>query len=131
MKPKYLRRELHRLDGSLVLFTSKRAMELEMQRLRIDPRKWAPFPANPGNANTTAYNKNGTTVYVVCVNVEPKDPLGMVGLMVHEAVHVFQLHCEAISEHKPSDEFMAYGIQYIAHDLIEDLGRQFFRRKKP
>lgn len=48
-----------------------------------------------------------------------KRPIEQVyGLIVHEAVHVWQRIVEHIGEHKPSDEFMAYGIQTIAQELM-------------
>lgn len=44
------------------------------------------------------------------------------GLIVHEAVHVWQAVREAMCEEQPSTEFEAYSIQAIAQCLLEDYG---------
>lgn len=43
----------------------------------------------------------------------------ILGLLVHEAVHVWQFHCEWIGEEKPGTEAQAYGIQKIATELFK------------
>jgi hypothetical protein len=43
----------------------------------------------------------------------------ILGLLVHEAVHVWQFHCEWIGEDKPGTEAQAYGIQKIATELFK------------
>jgi hypothetical protein len=56
----------------------------------------------------------------VVVGLKKHDnPLEIVGLIVHEAVHVFDYICEAIGEDEPSDEFKAYSIQMITMMLMK------------
>ena len=47
----------------------------------------------------------------------------IIGLLAHEAMHVFQNLCELQSDHKPSEEFQACGIQRITMDLIDEYVR--------
>lgn len=46
------------------------------------------------------------------------EPVEVAGLLVHEAVHVFQEHCRDIGERAPSAEFEAYSIQWISQQLM-------------
>lgn len=41
------------------------------------------------------------------------------GLLVHEAVHVWQFHCEWIGEDKPGNETEAYAIQKLSVELMK------------
>lgn len=46
------------------------------------------------------------------------------GLLVHEAVHIFQHFCERIGERQPSSEFEAYSIQAMAQRLMYSYAEQ-------
>jgi hypothetical protein len=48
-----------------------------------------------------------------------KDQLQVYGLLLHEAVHVWQIVKRRMGEREPSVEFEAYSIQSIAQDLFE------------
>ncbi|MGL2945419.1 hypothetical protein ACSVHN_16680 [Acinetobacter baumannii] len=48
-----------------------------------------------------------------------KDQIQVYGLLLHEAVHIWQIVKRRMSEHEPSVEFEAYSIQAIAQDLFE------------
>jgi hypothetical protein len=44
--------------------------------------------------------------------------------LVHEAVHIWQYHCELVCEVKPGDEQEAYAIEHIARGLMESYLQQ-------
>lgn len=58
---------------------------------------------------------------IVCIR-ERKDtkPAEVIGLLIHEAVHIWQWIKEEINEKAPISEFEAYAIQGIAQKLIEE-----------
>lgn len=72
----------------------------------------------PGNANHRA-------CAIVCIRGwEGREPVAVAGLLVHEAVHIWQSFCEIIGETEPGSEFEAYSIQWIAQQLMWDFQRQ-------
>lgn len=82
---------------------------------------------NPGyNGLVQTYrHKNGTNCNVVSIaNHEGRGPIEVAGILVHEAVHVFQSICEMMGEHSPSKEFEAYSIQVIAMRLMSSYERK-------
>jgi hypothetical protein len=64
---------------------------------------------------------DGKPVSIVCMRDTYKQKLWIevIGLLAHEAVHIFDDFCESIGESKPSYEFKAYGTQWILQQLIE------------
>lgn len=79
----------------------------------------------PG-ANATVHhdtNKDGKRACVVCISVTDQSPIEIAGLLVHEAVHVWQEHCADMGEKSPASEQMAYGIQAIAQELMAAYAR--------
>lgn len=76
---------------------------------------------------TTSYfeHKNGSLVAIVTLAPwAGRKPVEVAGLLVHEAVHVWQRYCERIGERNPGDEQMAYGIQAIAQELMQSFTEQ-------
>ena len=53
------------------------------------------------------------------------------GVIVHEAVHVWQNIREAMEEESPSHEFEAYSLQWIVHNLIKDYGTETNSERMP
>ena len=78
------------------------------------------------NATTTwTEHSDGAPIYIVSLAVKP----GIIGIqiaaiLVHEAVHVFQYHCEYLGETAPSKEFEAYSIQHISQALMQKYADQ-------
>ncbi len=80
-------------------------------------------------ADATAHffdNPDGKTVAVVCLAESRKrrEPVEVAGMLVHEAVHVWQAYCREIGERNPGDEQEAYAIQSIAQELMAEFARR-------
>lgn len=103
---------------------SEKAWKREMKRLGDEgvPIPDAPYPTSDGCCTTFV---NDTTGKVVCLVTianhldDADDPVGIVTLIAHEAVHVWQAIREDIGEEAPSVEFEAYAIQNISAHLLE------------
>jgi len=92
----------------------------QCKKLKV-PAESIPGWINKGaNATThTMENEEGRLCSIVCIE-QRKDfgPEQIIGLLVHEAVHVWQEFSDSIGEEKPSPEFEAYSIQAISQRLV-------------
>lgn len=74
------------------------------------------------HANATVHflePADGDQCCIVAIQAtEANTSIQIAGLLVHEAVHVFQRFCERIGEDDPSAEFEAYSIQTISQRLM-------------
>lgn len=79
-------------------------------------------------ANATVHfidNPDGQLCALVCLgSTAGRTPLEIAGLLVHEAVHIWQEFCDSIGERGPSREFEAYSIQCIAQRLMESFAQR-------
>ena len=65
-------------------------------------------------------DEEGGPAAVVCIGGWKGRAMSQIaGLLVHEAVHVWQETRDRMGEHRPSSEFEAYAVQGIAQELIE------------
>lgn len=130
MKPEWLNRSLFDLPCYLTLCTTPAMFEKELKRLGV-PKPWPEFVLNT-HSHATAHqfekvNDTGKRTVIVCIPPDQeRDQLEIVGLIVHEAVHVWQWACENIGEDKPSMEFEAYAIQRLTQNLLGEYRRQVF-----
>lgn len=70
-------------------------------------------------------HENGGLCCVVCLKgYEGRDPIEVAGLLVHEAVHVWQQYAENIGEHHEGAEQEAYAIQSISQELMAEFARR-------
>lgn len=94
----------------------EKAFRREMKRLGCEN----PPPYTLSGGTTHCLRKDGAlTTCIVCA--KRRDGVGteaMIGLLVHEAVHVWQAVLESMSEEDPSPEFEAYTVQHIAQWLV-------------
>lgn len=78
----------------------------------------APFDFLEGNADARV-NLNDGFAIVQLGDSSEWNTLQVHGLLLHEAVHIWQELKERMGEGEPSIEFEAYSIQAIAQDLFE------------
>ena len=77
------------------------------------------------NATTHFFRLPGKLCVVVSLNEwNGRDPVEVAGLLIHEAVHIWQRHAEDMGEHSPADEQEAYAIQSIAQELLAEFARR-------
>ncbi|MCA8017759.1 hypothetical protein [Burkholderia metallica] len=118
---RYANGALLEMPCHLALCVTEGAYRREMQRLKIDAHPPFTIDGKEATAHWFDNRKGGQHLAIVCI-----DRAAMVGctgtqiagLLVHEAVHVFQRICRALGEESPSPEFEAYSIQRIAQDLM-------------
>ena len=121
MKTEWLERNLHTLTAHYALFLDEQAYHDELRDLEIPERDWPPFISTPQADATTHHIKmpSGKQLALVCMrNASAHSPASVYGLLIHEAVHIWQEHVEHIGEFNESREFEAYAIQRIAQELI-------------
>lgn len=85
-----------------------------------------PFVLNEWSHAATHWfqGAQGLTVIVCMRGASGRDPIEVAGLLVHEAVHIWQQYCESIGEHRPGDEQEAYAIQAISQELMQSFVKQ-------
>jgi hypothetical protein len=76
-------------------------------------------------------NKNdGQRAAIVCLgDTKGDNAIEIAGLLVHEAVHVWQDYASDIGEVNPGEEQEAYAIQAIAQELMAEYARRKRRAK--
>jgi hypothetical protein len=110
------------------LVITEKAFERELRRLKVAPKSW-PSYTNSAHANATCHFFEATKSADSCCIVTLRDwkrhtKPAILGLLVHEAVHIWQETRDRMGEHRPSVEFEAYAIQRIAQNLIYSLREQ-------
>jgi hypothetical protein len=107
---------------SIGLCQSEKDFKRELKRLKIPLSECSPWIPNGHDGKMWEFNKvKGChdRCCIVCIRAKKKNSPGeIVGLIVHESIHVWQAIKELIGERYPSPEFEAYSIQSIAQRLI-------------
>ncbi|EKU59476.1 hypothetical protein ACINWC323_1017 [Acinetobacter sp. WC-323] len=93
--------------------------QLHMDLLFDDMQEADQFLSIEGAAAQVDYYLNGTYAVVQLGDTSGRDLIEVYGLLLHEAVHVWQRVKTLMGEREPSTEFEAYSIQAIAQDLFE------------
>jgi len=131
-KDKKDKKQLEYCDRSLILSpiyyalcTSEKVFNKELKRLGIAKKDRPSFILNEwSHASVHHFENDGKYISLVCVDKQKNEENGVTpneicGLLIHEAVHIWQEIKENIGECEPSREFEAYSIQCIAQRLIE------------
>lgn len=95
---------------------------IKHMRLSVSP----PFMNTPhSHATAHFFDTPGGLAAVVCLrDFEGRDPVEVAGILVHEAVHVWQEYAAYIGEKEPGREQEAYAIQSIAQELMAEFARR-------
>lgn len=127
MKPKKPK-PLEWLDRSLLtspycyaLCLSEDAFKAEMKSLGVPNERRGGWIATPQADATLHYLENQKTsglAAIICLRANDKELEQVYSLLVHEAVHLWQVIKEHIGEDSPAKEQEAYAIQRIAQSLM-------------
>lgn len=124
MKNRWLDRHIAAPGPFLTLCLSENEFQQAMRILGIKRHNgWI----NPSaDATTHIYtNKESRLCCIVCLNdFAGRDPIKVAGLLVHEAVHVWQAYAERIGEDLPGIEQEAYAVQAISQELMAEFARR-------
>ena len=93
----------------------------ELAKMKVSPADWPEFISPSANATVHHFLTTDEVdeCCIVCIK-KTKLPVHQVtALLSHEAVHVWQAIRRNIGEHEPSDEFEAYAVQSIVHNLVQ------------
>jgi len=91
----------------------------ELKKLKVPREHWPEWLPSDSAGAVHFFEKNdGHQKCAIVCTEKHGDPNETVGLLIHEAVHVWQHICEALDEDNPSREFEAYSIQAISLRLI-------------
>jgi hypothetical protein len=106
------------------LCKNKKTFKKALKYLNIKKKDRPDFLKNEWSHATVHYFENdGKTTAIVCIgNCDNRTPSEIIGLLIHEAVHIWQEVKYKLGENNPSKEFEAYSIQCIAQRLIEAYG---------
>ena len=119
---KWIDRDLIISPYCIGLCQSEKSFIKEMKRLKMPDREIPTWVDETKDAQV--HYLDGATkrekCCIVCIKERPDTkPNEIIGLLIHESVHVWQWIKEEINEKSPSTEFEAYSIQNIAQKLIE------------
>ncbi len=107
----------------MALCLSEAEYSAACRHLKVEaPPHWI----RPGaDATLHTFTHQRKTTCVVCLSeFEGRDPIEVAGLLIHEAVHVWQHYCDDIGETHPGAEQEAYAVQSIAQELLAEFARR-------
>ena len=125
MKPTWLDRRVAAPGPYLTLVTSQDEFDAVLRHFKMP--LGTPYLSS-ARADATAHffdNQRGDSVAVVALgDTTGRSGVEVAGLLVHEAVHIWQTHRENIGETHPGREQEAYAVQSIAQELMAEYARR-------
>lgn len=121
---KWLNRRVAQLGPYLTLCLSE---EEQAHALRGMTKEYVQFPLSGALCTTLHHQKTGEMCAVVSVSKQSQErcnAIEMAGLLIHEAVHVWQAYAEDIGEVRPGREQEAYAIQGVSQELLDEYARR-------
>ena len=122
-KYKWLGREAAKPGPYLTLCLSEEELRHASRGLT---KELLPYPRTGAMCST--FTKDGTNELCALVSLseghQQRDSIVVAGLLVHEAVHVWQAYAEHMGESRPGDEQEAYAIQQFSQQLMAEYARR-------
>ena len=123
MKTRWLDRRISIPGPYLCLCLSNQEYRAVLKRLKLDSSE--PWITQNANATTHIRHDVAGLAAIVCLgSMEGRTEIEVAGLLVHEAVHVWQEWCEHYGERHPAAEQEAYAIQAISQELMAEYARR-------
>ncbi len=124
MRTNWLDRRIGKAGPYLALCLSEDEFRAAVLHLKsADVPRWVSHRADA--TMHTFDHEDGSLVCVVCLsNTEGRNAIEIAGMLVHEAVHVWQQWCDDAGELRPGNEQEAYAIQAIAQELMAEYSRR-------
>lgn len=123
MKVKWLDRRIACPGPYLTLVLSQAECDAAMKACGQPSVKYISEGAN-ATVHLTKDRKGHPAAVVAVGEMNGRNSIEIAGLLIHEAVHVWQEHCSNIGESRPGIEQEAYGIQCIAQELMAEYARR-------
>lgn len=122
MKTRWLDRRIAAPGPFLALCLSEAEFRAAMAPLKTPE---VPHWCRKDAMTHTFDHEDGGLCCVVCIKGwEGRNPIEVAGLLVHEAVHVWQQYAESIGERFEGAEQEAYAVQAIAQELMAEFARR-------
>lgn len=121
---KWLVRRVAKPGPFLTLCLSKEEQRAASKRL-ID--EVLPFPMSGALCSTFTNKETNELCAIVSVSEEAqknRTAIEMAGMLIHEAVHVWQAYAVHMGETNPGDEQEAYAVQSISQELLAEYARR-------
>lgn len=127
MSALWLDRVLHETRHYYSICTSEEIFREKLLGLEIPESEWPRWLNMDADATTHFRKWEGKRICLVCVNPKvEKDPIQIVALIVHEAMHLWQKELELIGEQYSGSEHEAYAVQSIVQELLLEYRRQVY-----
>lgn len=123
-KTNWLERRVAKPGPYLTLCLSEEELRTATKKLTDDRM---PFPMSGALCSTFTNRRTNELCAVVSLSLvaqEHRNAIEMAGLLVHEAVHVWQAYAKHMGETNPGDEQEAYAIQAISQELMAEYARR-------
>ena len=124
-KTQWLVRRIAAAGPHLALVLSQLEFDAALLHCGVPPGvAWLQTPHSDATAHWLT-NQKGELVCVVALGpYDGRNAIEIAGLLVHEAVHVWQQYAERIGERNPGVEQEAYAVQCIAQELMAEFARR-------
>lgn len=126
MKSLWLERVLMYNPYYVALCLNEKEFKRACKDIKIAKKDTPEFSKGGDFARVHFFERDDGVLAIICLNPGEHSDVEVHGILVHEAVHIWQKVKLHIEESEPSSEFEAYSLQNIAQNLFE----AYSKRKK-